>query len=322
MRISTVIPAYNCADYLQRAVDSLLATGYPNLEIVIVDDGSQDATWSIATSLQKKHRGCVIAIHHPERLNRGVSATRNLGIERSTGELICFLDADDYVYPHRFAAAMPTLQNANLAAVYTTTEMVFASPEAEATWGMSGRVFGLAEDLAGTSLLAALLRGRVWATSAVLLRRSLLAETGLFSERLALAEDCHLWWRMAWLGTVAAGDLSQPTGAYYRHASNCYQSGFHARLGMLAALLDFDRWSRRRVAAKTFGPIVPNRILDFAAATIDDAIVEREYGVCWAVLRRLFRAGTIRFFLRRWTMSRLMRLLRIQIAHACSVCYL
>lgn len=92
-RISVVIPLYNKAAYVQRAIESVLAQGEAVLEVVVVDDGSTD------DSVAK-----VEALHHPKirlvlKPNGGVSSARNRGIEEVRGEFVAFLDADDVYLP-------------------------------------------------------------------------------------------------------------------------------------------------------------------------------------------------------------------------------
>jgi len=102
MRISVIIPAYNAEKYIEKAVKSVLY--HENVfELIIVEDGSKDRTLNICNNLQKKDKR--IQIHtHPENRNLGASASRNLGIQKSTCEYLAFLDADDYYLTNRFDA--------------------------------------------------------------------------------------------------------------------------------------------------------------------------------------------------------------------------
>ena len=96
--ISVVIPVYNAEKYLPTCMDSLLKQTYRKLEIILVDDGSTDGSLSLCrTYEQADHR--VLVIHQE---NQGVSAARNAGIQRASGEYISFIDSDDYVKPDYF----------------------------------------------------------------------------------------------------------------------------------------------------------------------------------------------------------------------------
>lgn len=88
MRVSVIIPVYNGRRYLAEAIESALAQNYSPMEIIVVDDGSTDGSADIANSYSEQVR----YFHQP---NKGVAAARNSGIEKSRGELIAFLDADD-----------------------------------------------------------------------------------------------------------------------------------------------------------------------------------------------------------------------------------
>lgn len=95
--VSVVIPAYNAAETIERALNSVYAQTYPNLiEVIVVDDGSQDATAQIVRERFPE----VILI---QQENAGVAVARNVGVARATGDLIAFLDADDEWLPEKTA---------------------------------------------------------------------------------------------------------------------------------------------------------------------------------------------------------------------------
>lgn len=99
--VSIIIPVYNAGAYLERCLDSLCNQDYNNIEVVIVNDGSTDASESIINRYMDRIPG----IKYIAQENAGVSAARNVGIEASTGEYMLFVDADDYVDKH-FVSAM------------------------------------------------------------------------------------------------------------------------------------------------------------------------------------------------------------------------
>lgn len=94
-KISVIVPVYNVEAYLPQCVDSILAQSYANLEIILVDDGSPDNSGAICDQYQAKDSR--VRVIHKE--NGGVSSSRNAGLAAATGELIAFVDGDDFVSP-------------------------------------------------------------------------------------------------------------------------------------------------------------------------------------------------------------------------------
>ena len=91
--VSIVIPVYNCEEYIGECIDSVVEQTYDNIEIIVVNDGSKDESEKIIKNKKKKYRNI---LYYKQR-NKGVSAARNLGINKAKGEYITFVDADDLV---------------------------------------------------------------------------------------------------------------------------------------------------------------------------------------------------------------------------------
>ncbi|HEY0656892.1 MAG TPA: glycosyltransferase family A protein, partial [Pyrinomonadaceae bacterium] len=98
-KVSVIIPNYNYAKYIAETIDSVLAQTYPNLEVIVVDDGSKDDSLKILRSYGDK-------ITVIEQKNQGVARARNIGTAYSNGEYIAFLDADDVWLPEKLARQM------------------------------------------------------------------------------------------------------------------------------------------------------------------------------------------------------------------------
>jgi glycosyltransferase involved in cell wall biosynthesis len=95
--VSVIVPAYNAEAYIDLTLDSILSQTYKNIEVLVIDDGSQDKTVEIAESFAKKDNRFILL----KQPNGGVAAARNLGIEKSKGEYIAPIDADDIWYPEK-----------------------------------------------------------------------------------------------------------------------------------------------------------------------------------------------------------------------------
>ncbi|MFR1776844.1 MAG: glycosyltransferase family 2 protein [Clostridia bacterium] len=93
-KISVIIPVYNTEKYLKRCFDSVIEQNYPNVELVIINDGSKDNSEIIIKEYKDKHPDL---ISYYKKDNTGVADTRNFGIEKATGDYIMFLDSDDYI---------------------------------------------------------------------------------------------------------------------------------------------------------------------------------------------------------------------------------
>lgn len=97
MLVSIIIPIYNTEQYIERTISSVLSQSYQLFEILAINDGSSDSSLEIITNLAKKDSRIQVI----DKLNSGVSDTRNLGINLSKGEIIAFLDADDIWLPNK-----------------------------------------------------------------------------------------------------------------------------------------------------------------------------------------------------------------------------
>jgi glycosyltransferase involved in cell wall biosynthesis len=103
MRVSAVIPTYNCAPFIAEAISSALAQTYPLTDIIVVDDGSSDETEAAVSPFKDR-----ITYIRTER--RGVGSARNTGLDLATGDVVAFLDGDDAWYPQKTALQVKALE--------------------------------------------------------------------------------------------------------------------------------------------------------------------------------------------------------------------
>lgn len=181
--VSVIIPTFNRAKRVKRAVSSVLLQTFEDYEVVVVDDGSTDGTLDGLEVFSGRIR-CQV---HGN--NRGVSAARNTGIRSSTGLYLAFLDSDDYWLPEKLAFQMDFFRSFPGIHACQTEEI----------WIRHGRRVNPRRKHLKPSgeIFEPSLERCLVSASAVILKRSLLAQIGLFDESLPACEDYDLWLRIA-----------------------------------------------------------------------------------------------------------------------------
>lgn len=119
--ISIVVPVYKVASYIRSTLDSLLSQDYDNFEVILVDDGSPDESGVICDEYASKDKRVIV--YHKE--NGGVTSARKLGVEKSTGEWIAFVDGDDMLTPDSLSTWITIAQTHNVD--YVLTPMIYCS---------------------------------------------------------------------------------------------------------------------------------------------------------------------------------------------------
>jgi glycosyltransferase involved in cell wall biosynthesis len=197
--VTSVIIFLNGERYLQEAIESILNQTYDSWELMLVDDGSTDGSTAIAKQYAEHYPTKIRYLEHPGHQNRGMSASRNLGVRSGTGEYIAFLDADDIWLPHKLEEQVPLLASQPEAAMlYGRTKNWFSWAEHNPT---------MPEDIEGdfmtitssqfdtlvepqTQLLLFLQNPLVFpCTCSVLIRRQIYEEVGGFEEGFKNAHE-------------------------------------------------------------------------------------------------------------------------------------
>lgn len=119
--VSVIVPIYMVEKYLNKCVDSIINQTYKNLEIILVDDGSKDNCGNICEEYKKKDER-IIVIH---KQNGGLSSARNVGIEKSNGNFITFIDSDDYISKDYIEYLYNGLKKYNLDIIITNLKKVY-----------------------------------------------------------------------------------------------------------------------------------------------------------------------------------------------------
>jgi glycosyltransferase involved in cell wall biosynthesis len=180
--VSVIIPVYNGTNYLREAIESVLAQTYTNYEILVVDDGSTDATWDIIQSYGARVRGI-----HKE--NGGVASALNRGIREAKGDYIAWLSHDDIWLPRKlesqvaFVCQFPQLQGCYTNFVYIDGECRILST-IESPWYPRNQA------------IRAMLKKVYIHGCTVLIARSCFERIGLFEEELRYTQDADMWLRL------------------------------------------------------------------------------------------------------------------------------
>ncbi len=200
-RVSVVMPAYNHAPYIRRAIESVLDQDYPNLELLVVDDGSRDGTWDVIQTVLAESGGRFRAF---SQANCGVCKTINRAVKLSTGEFVALLASDDYYLPGKISAQVEMFRDASdkLALVHTSAYLDYqnGAPLEDLT-GSYRPAVGLCFEQILTQAV------RVVAPS-IMFRRTVFDRLGGFDENLA-AEDVDFFLRIAAEGS-AFGYIDRP----------------------------------------------------------------------------------------------------------------
>lgn len=181
VRVSVIIPVYNRGQWIAEAVESVLIQDYEPLELIVVDDGSTDATPGVVSS-------CCGHVRLIRQANSGVSAARNRGVASARGDWIAFLDSDDYWLAGKLAAQVQFfLKNPDIRICQT-----------EEFWIRKGKRVnpGRRHQKKAGMIFEDSLRLCLISPSAVMMHRSLFEEHGGFNEDLPACEDYDLWLRV------------------------------------------------------------------------------------------------------------------------------
>lgn len=184
-----ILPVYNGAGYLDEAIQSVINQNFINWELMIIDDGSTDNSFEIAGAYSAKDERIQL-LQHENKENRGVSASRNLGVERSKGQWIAFLDADDYWYENKLEEVHQViLKHDKLAIIYSSADVLETA--------FSGTVkkdkykSGFPGLLKNPFLKT--LGGLSSATPSVVMRKDVFEKAGGFNENFTFSEDTLLF---------------------------------------------------------------------------------------------------------------------------------
>lgn len=227
MTITAIIPVYNAAAFIEKAVESVLQ--FPEVkEILLVEDGSKDNSFVICQKLAEKYE-IVKLITHPDHENRGVSASRNLGIDNATQEFITFLDADDYWLPNRFDAEREIFKDPKIDGVFGALSTEFISEQGKAEYLNKFGNHGLTTvnfAAEGKEIFHNLVAepntfGSSFSLIALTIRKTAISNPTLrLSPQLSIGEDKEFIIRLAYNKHLKTGIIDTPVANRTAHDSN------------------------------------------------------------------------------------------------------
>jgi glycosyltransferase involved in cell wall biosynthesis len=208
--VSVVIPTYNRAEILPRAIESALNQTYRNLEVLVVDDGSTDETPSVVEGFDDQR-----VTYHRVSQNGGANRARNIGVEEATGEYISFLDSDDELLPEHIERVVAAIESVGHACVGGFTGYRLTSEDGERTVTIDDppvlRSVGELVDRVCRTTDANAIGG----FSCVTVRRETLLDEGGLDESLESYQDLDLYIRL--LREHCLVGVQEPLTVYHIH---------------------------------------------------------------------------------------------------------
>jgi len=202
--VSVIIPTYNSAKFISDSVSNVTSQTYPNIEILIIDDGSTDNTEAIVRALPGP-------IRYIKQVNSGPSAARNHGIRQSNGKYIAFLDVDDGWEPSKIKNQVVFFENDKSLSIVATGYVrcdADLSPIETVSLEVPSKNKGIIP-------FRVLLERNQLLTSSIMVKKQTLDECGSFDDKIRFGEDWDLWVRTAQLGRI--GYIQTPLAKYRAH---------------------------------------------------------------------------------------------------------
>jgi glycosyltransferase involved in cell wall biosynthesis len=207
--VSVVIPAYNASLFIAETLNSVIKQTYPNIEIIVVNDGSSDNTDSVISAFSSE-------INYLIQTNQGVSAARNKGLSIATGKYICFLDADDWFFPNNIEKKVDLLEkDISIALVHGIVDVTDSKLNSSGSQlkGKSGFILNELLNYAPPAIPC---------PSNAVIRTSILKELNGFDENLSTSADYDLWLRIAKDNKV--GFIDKLSIKYRQHDANMFSN--------------------------------------------------------------------------------------------------
>jgi glycosyltransferase involved in cell wall biosynthesis len=254
--VSVIIPAYNAAQYLAAAIDSVLAQALPATQIIIVDDGSKDATAQIAGKY-----GDAIWLIRQE--NAGVSVARNRGAVEATADWLLFFDADDLLRPDALERLARRSTDEDFGVIYGQSEYFTENTGERRLHGKP-----VAEGPVPAAAMANFWKSALATPGAAIVRADLFASAGGFRSEFNTAADRDFWLRVGMLAEF--GYVDGVVIEKREHDANMSGDRSRARQQGAEVQFSFLQWCDERGLARP--PVTVNEIVD---RNLERALAER-----------------------------------------------
>ena len=208
MKFSVIVPLYNKAEYIGKTLSSIFAQTCGDYEVIVVDDGSKDGSYDVASAAAQGHAQCRIV----RQANAGVAAARNRGVELAQGEYVCFLDADDWWEPTFLEEIERLITSYPDAGLYATGYYLVRNNKRRVA--PIGVEEGFQEGYINYCQTYTRRLCMPVTSSSVAMPRKVFLASGGFRGGITLGEDFDLWIRIALKHRVAL--LNCPLANYYQ----------------------------------------------------------------------------------------------------------
>lgn len=290
--VTVIVPTYNVEAYVDDCLNSILSQDYPEMEVIVVDDGSTDGTVAALAAYGDR-------VRLVRQENRGAAAARNHGLALARGTYVTFLDGDDIWLPGKVKAQVVYMEcHPNVGMTYgrweewrRTRGRGFAMPEWVERMGTHDEeaVPGIVPEGSGW-LYHKLLTDFLVTTIAVMLRRGIVEQIGYFDETLERGEDYEYWLRVSRVTEIHKLDRVMALYRLHGHSTTfqCPERNYAAEVIERAV----ERW----------GKVGPNGVV------VDERLYARHVGRLWSG----FGAKQLRAGKPRWAARSLVRSVRVE----------
>lgn len=280
--ISVIMPCYNAESYLEKAIESVFQQSYSNIELIVVDDGSNDKSYAILSKCREQHPNLTIF----RQDNLGPFPARNLALANANGEFVAFLDADDYWAENFLEKLLQVLLTQNIDLSYCGWQNIVEG-------GENGPAY-IPPAYEQGDISQSFLSSCPWPIHAALIRRTIIDQAHGFSLRRFSAMDYDLWIRISAITHKIA--LVPEVLAFYRWHS-------HGQISSIKWRQVLDAWQVRKDFVLQNPDLVSHISKENLAELVNGGVFTQAYSAFWKrdlisaqrLFREIFKSGIWRF---------------------------